>query len=183
MLSSREILFHKQIGNIVIEPFDEELLNTNSYDVRLGEWCCRQQKHGVSFPRIRYNSQDGRKLMWEEPRKTKDELFIRAGETLLTHTEEIIGGRNIITTEMHAKSTTGRYGLSVCKCAGLGDVGFISRWTMEITNHSNFSILIPIREPIAQIIFHLVEEPLKQYSGRYGQGEWTPEDMLPKVKS
>lgn len=183
MLSSRDIVFHLQVGNIVIEPFEEKLLNTNSYDVRLGKYFSRQRLYPLGAPVIRYNTEDGQDKMWDTPRDSGDfPIRIKAGETILCHTEEIIGGRNIITTEMHAKSTTGRYGLSVCKCAGLGDVGFISRWTMEMTNHSNFPILIMPGEPIAQIIFHEVTEPLTQYAGRYGQGEWSPFDMLPKRK-
>ena len=88
-----------------------------------------------------------------------------------------------MTSEMRAKSTTGRYSLSVCKCAGLGDVGYVSRWTMEITNHSDYHpVVIDIGEPIAQILFHEVEGVIEHYNGRYGQGEWSPEDMLPKGK-
>ena len=188
MLNSREIIFQKNIGNIVIEPFDPDLLNSNSYDVRLGSWICRQQKTSwngdvpESRPIIRYNTEDGQDKMWSAPVEHAEIVLIKPGETLLAHTIEIIGGQNIITTEMRAKSTTGRYGLSVCKCAGLGDIGFISRWTMEITNHSYFGISIKVGEPIAQILFHETGEPLVQYAGRYGQGEWTPEDMLPKRK-
>lgn len=182
MLSNIEILDNIKSGNIIIEPFESKLLNTNSYDVRLGEWYCLQQNNHPDKA-IRYNTEDGQKFMWNQPIKAKSGIIaVDSGETILAHTEEIIGGRNIITTEMRAKSTTGRYGLSVCKCAGLGDVGFISRWTMEITNHSNFCIWIPVGEPIAQIIFHKVEPPASEYKGRYGQGSWTPNDMLPKVK-
>src|SRR5574337_777360 len=176
-------MFHLGLGNIVIDPFDPKLLNANSYDVRLGSWYSRQVEYFDSLrPIIRYNSSDGQDRMWQQPVRGENFISINPGETILCHTEEVIGGQNIITTEMRAKSTTGRYGLSVCKCAGLGDIGFISRWTMEMTNHSNFKIIIPIGEPIAQIIFHLTTEPLSQYKGRYGQGVWTPEDMLPKKK-
>jgi len=183
LLSSKEIVLQIALGNIVITPFQDKLLNANSYDVRLGEFVCRQQEFAIFQQIIRYNSDDGQDKMWKEPERLESgQLLIRAGETVLAHTEEVIGGRNVITTEMRAKSTTGRYGLSVCKCAGLGDIGFVSRWTMEITNHSNFHIAIKVGEPIAQIIFHHTEEPLESYSGRYGQGEWTPSDMLPKRK-
>jgi len=191
MLNTEKIMFYKNIGFIVIEPFNEAQLNTNSYDVRLGEWICRQnisepidgwQTHKV----IKYNSKSGTKEMWQEPIKQNNSIRILPGETILAHTQEVIGGRETITTEMRAKSTTARYGLSVCKCAGLGDIGFISKWTMEMTNHSNFILDIPIGEPIAQILFHEVGQVKSDYGklgGRYGQGNlWTPEDMLPKGK-
>lgn len=180
MLSSKDILFHVNIGNIIIEPYDEKLLNSNSYDVCLGNWYVQQRR--MIDKVVEYNSDDGQNIMWEEPKYAPSHIVVCVGETILAHTNEVIGGKNIITTEMRAKSTTGRYCLSVCKCAGLGDVGFISHWTMEISNHSNFDVKIKVGEPIAQILFHELNEPIKQYAGRYGQGEWSPRDMLPKKK-
>jgi dCTP deaminase len=176
-------MFHLRAGNIQISPFDERLMNSNSYDVRLGEWAIRQKGHSLIPPVVRYNTNDGQEIMWANPTKIGPHgLYLDPGETVLCHTEEFIGGQAIITSEMKAKSTTGRYCLSVCKCAGLGDVGYISRWTMEMTNHSGFIVCIQPGEPIAQIVFHLVSEVEEQYHGRYGQGEWKPEDMLPKKK-
>lgn len=179
MLSNIRIKQNLLSGNIVIDPFKEEQLQTNSYDVCLGEWTVRQKISNL----IEYNSKSGAQLMWNEPVFHENGLIIiYPKETLLAHTKEVIGGRNTITTEMRAKSTTARYGLSVCKCAGLGDVGFISKWTMEITNHTKHTILIKVGEPIAQILFHEIGEVNMQYKGRYGQGEWTPMDMIPKGK-
>ena len=36
LLSDKRIVEEMETGNIVIEPFDERQLGTNSYDVRLG---------------------------------------------------------------------------------------------------------------------------------------------------
>jgi len=44
--------------------------------------------------------------------------------------------------------------MSVCKCAGVGDVGYIARWTMEITNHSHATIELPVGLRVAQILFY-----------------------------
>jgi len=100
----------------------------------------------------------------------------------LAHTQEIIGGRNNIASKMNARSSLGRLGLSVCKCAGFGDVGFINKWTMEITNHSQrASIILPVGMRIAQISFFRTGKVLSEYKGKYGQGKWTPEDMIPKL--
>ena len=38
LLSDKRIMEELQRGNIVIEPFDQRQLGTNSYDCRLGEW-------------------------------------------------------------------------------------------------------------------------------------------------
>jgi dCTP deaminase len=187
MLSDDAIVQEMAAGAVVIEPFDWELLNTNSYDVRIGNWSVRQKTRSHSS-RIVFNTAAAAERMWEKPVYSAEEILVLSGETILCHTEEVIGGKDYITTEMRAKSTTARFGLSVCKCAGLGDVGFISRWTMEVTNHSDFDIVIPVGEPIAQILFHRMDGAVARPYGsgrgsRYGQGEWTPEDMLPKGKN
>ncbi len=81
-------------------------------------------------------------------------IWISPGETMLCHTNEFIGGRNCITTEMKAKSSIGRCFLSICKCAGWGDIGYVNRWTMEITNHSHGKIIpLVVGRPIGQMIF------------------------------
>lgn len=191
MLSDREIIFQQYTGNIRIEPFEERLLNANSYDVRLGPYYYRQQKPLLPVQLLEpiiYNSDDGQERMWEAEYREADNglIVIMPQETILAHTMEFIGGMNIISSEMRAKSTTGRYTLSVCKCAGLGDVGFTSRWTMEISNHGWWPVAVRVGEPVAQIIFHNVGPIDKAYgerAPRYGVGEWNPKDMLPKKKT
>ncbi|HRY56962.1 MAG TPA: hypothetical protein P5014_02235, partial [Patescibacteria group bacterium] len=90
-------------------------------------------------------------------------ILIAPNETILAHTIEFIGGRNgvgdlsAVTSEMRARSSIGRIGIAVCKCAGWGDIGYINRWTMEITNFSSSVIPLPVGLRIAQIIFHSTE--------------------------
>lgn len=87
-----------------------------------------------------------------------DELIlIYPGETILAHTKEFIGGRNTITTMMKTRSSFGRNFINVCKCAGWGDVGYVNRWTMEITNTSKNNIIpLVVGRRIAQIVFFQV---------------------------
>lgn len=126
-------------------------------------------------------------------------VLIAPNEMILAHTIEFIGGRNgtdklpAVTTEMRARSSIGRIGISVCKCAGWGDIGYVNRWTMEITNFSNSVIALPVGLRIAQIIFHetMAVADIDQYQkqGKYQKDtdiaalkkKWKPEDMLPKL--
>eukprot|EP00026_Physarum_polycephalum_P013937 Phypoly_transcript_14398.p2 GENE.Phypoly_transcript_14398~~Phypoly_transcript_14398.p2 ORF type:complete len:104 (+),score=8.59 Phypoly_transcript_14398:561-872(+) len=94
---------------------------------------------------------------------------------------------------MKARSSMGRNFIEVCKCAGWGDVGYVNRWTMEITNNSrHYSIPLVVGRRIAQLVFFDSEGILdKSYekSGKYQttddletlQKNWTPYDMLPKM--
>ena len=178
MLSDSEILEELEKGNIIIKPFRKEQLNPNSYDVRLGEYYAVEN---VLDHYIMPFDENSVRNHWKI-KKANKEIEIHPGETILAHTQEIIGGRRNIASKMNARSSLGRLGLSVCKCAGFGDVGFINKWTMEITNHSQHaSIYLLVGMRIAQISFFRTGRVLKEYKGKYGQGEWTPEDMIPKL--
>jgi dCTP deaminase len=123
-------------------------------------------------------------------------IVMRPHETILAHTVEFIGIQPPGTSEMRARSTWGRNGLGVCKCAGAGDPGYINRWTFELTNFNNVPLIIPIGERIAQVIFHATGEvddgqygaETGRYRSNYQIGKtlyelktrWTPYDMLPR---
>jgi dCTP deaminase len=180
MLSDKRIIEEMRNGNIVIDPFDERQLGTNSYDCRLGEWYFAQDIEGQE---LRLFSEDMR-TSWGEPRKAvKGEIPVYPGTTILAHTMEIVGGQNGFVARMYARSTVARSCLSVCRCSGLADVGYIAVFTMEICNHSHNTIWIPVGGRIPQICFYETGETLKSYSGNYGQEKvWSPNNMLPSAK-
>ena len=180
LLSDLRIMQELELGNVVISPFDQRQLGTNSYDCRLGEWYFQPD---ANVEVVDFTDEAQARAFWGEPRRAVDnEILVRPGTTILAHTIEVVGARNGITTSMHARSSIGRASLSVCKCAGVGDVGYISRWTMEISNHSRSTVLLPVGLRICQIKFEEVGATLREYHGKYGQNHsWTPSDMLPKL--
>ena len=213
-LSDKSILAARKEGSIVIEPFTRENLATSSYDVTLGEWFFVEQ-HPKHFENV-FNIYSKTHLdrVWgteaQRARKAKDlfkkydfewegidpddkVILMAPGETILGHTNEFIGGRDHVTTMMKARSSMGRSFISVCKCAGWGDVGYVNRWTMEIQNTSNrYYIPLVVGRRIAQIIF-FETGPIegKDYAdgGKYQVGKtlpelkknWKPEMMLPRL--
>lgn len=217
VLSKPEILKHLKVGNIVIDPFNKDNVANSSYDVRLGKYFFRQDpiKHSqVLNPfyekslRRMYDGVEDATPVFEIRSglnpfyglKSNDKVILIApGETILAHTIEFIGGKNgakdlpAVTTEMRARSSIGRIGIAVCKCAGWGDIGYVNRWTMEITNFSNVIIPLPVGVRIAQIIFHETTPvpEIDKYAkkGKYQTSDdiktlkknWKPEDMLPKL--
>lgn len=59
---------------------------------------------------------------------------------------------------MKARSSLGRNFIEICKCAGWGDVGYVNRWTMEITNNSRYyTIPLVVGRRVAQIVFFETE--------------------------
>lgn len=116
-------------------------------------------------------------------------IILQPRETILAHTNEFIGGRGNVTTMMKARSSIGRNFIEICKCAGWGDVGYINRWTMEITNNSDYYIPLVVGMRIAQIVFMYTGEVETPYQSKYQttddleqlKKDWQPSDMLPKI--
>ena len=216
VLSDTAILRHMKLGNIVIEPFNPLNLGTCSYDLSLGEYFWREQdpKGGVptynpwsekDVSRVwgsKFEQAESAKLWMKENGPLENInpadkiIWIRPGETILAHTNEFIGGRGgVVTTMMKARSSFGRNFLEACKCAGWGDVGYVNRWTMEITNNSRYyQIPMVVGRRVAQMVFFEVEpiRDLKQdyvSSGKYQvtdklsemKKNWDPSSMLPKM--
>ena len=213
-LSDKKILQYLKSKKVIIDPFIKENINTSSVDVTLGEYYFREQSLDVGKAIYSPWSETDVRAVWGKPMEAekagiyakrngfdlpdgikKDDrvIWIRPGETILGHTNEFIGGAKEITTMMKARSTLGRNFIEVCKCAGWGDVGYINRWTMEITNNSRHYIIpLVVGRRIAQIVFFEVGEILSDdyaKSGKYQSSQdlvklkrdWTPESMLPKM--
>jgi dCTP deaminase len=213
LLTRDKAIEHWKAGNIVIYPYN--LLNhqTTSYDARLGKWYFREQRFRGSRAVLNPFSKADVEKYWGEAQQAvraaewmeengklekihPDDLIIviGPGETILAHTFEFIGGRNCVSTEMRARSSIGRVGTTVCKCAGWGDLGYVNRWTMEMTNHlTELSIVLPVGMRIAQMIFYQVD-PIEGLTyategGKYQSTDdvkemirsWKPEDMIPKL--
>lgn len=122
-------------------------------------------------------------------------LILRPHERILAHTHEFAGTQPPGTTEMRARSSWGRNGIDVCSgSSGWGDPGFINRWTMEITNLNDESVVLPWGERICQLIFHEMTESRESYgtetlyeskyqatsSVREAIETWEPKLMLPR---
>lgn len=225
LLSKPAILREMQLGNIVIDPFDERSLGPNSYDVTLGQFFWREHDptygNESGLPKVYGTEQfynpfdaDHVKALWKKDQAQpagdmlqlqfrkglvkgirEDDLIIiiKPGERILAHTREFIGGRGkSITTKMFARSSVGRNSITVCGDAGLGDVGYFSRWTLELSSMSRFhSMPLVVGRRIAQLVFFEVE-PVEESYDRYGKYQssddleelkknWRPELMLPRM--
>lgn len=215
LLSQGQILRHLKAGTIVIDPFDARKLKTTSYDVTLGPWFWREQAPAGRATVHNVYDRESTAAVWSGPheaeaveaieaglRKSFENIprgakivLIGPGETILGHTKEFIGGRDICVAKMYARSSLGRNFVEVCKDAGWGDIGYFNRWTMEITNNSRyFSIPLVVGRRIAQMVFYEVA-PLERKNDYVGEGgkyqksqdieelkrSWAPEMMLPKM--
>lgn len=203
MLSDKQIIHYRQQGKILISNFTPKQLGSNSYDVRLGPyyWLPDPTSEKVGAILDPYDENDVRQY-WTElvdarvtsKSYTLNKVVIPPMTTILGHTIERIGGVSEITTSMRTRSSVGRISVSGVKCAGVGDVGYTAHWTMEITNHTNRTVVLPVGMRITQVEFYFVGETLKKYDGKYGKTKlyqhivedselagFDPYDMLPKL--
>ena len=219
LMSRPRILEEYGAGNIVIEPFVADNVGTNQYDVTLGPYYYRANGVLKNAPEVAgiplynpYSESDVRslwrqykaehlvnvkeKLQWSQDLEniSPDDrvIIIMPGETILGHTLEYIGGAcNNVTTIMKARSTSGRNMITVCRDAGQGDVGYFTRWTMEISNNSrSHAYPLVVGRRIAQLVFFETDpvDDLYTKQGKYQtdddleviKANWSPEDMLPK---
>lgn len=215
LLSRDQILKHMDRGTVVIKPFDDRNLKTTSYDVTLGNWYWRERAPGGNSNVHNIYDHASTKFVWEGPLEAErvEDVEKRIGrklenikrgssiillgpqETILAHTNEFIGGREICVAKMYARSSLGRNFIEVCKDAGWGDVGYFNRWTMEVTNNSqNFSIPLVVGRRIAQMVFYEVAPSgsgldYAKEGGKYQVSDkveelektWNPQMMIPQM--
>lgn len=125
-----------------------------------------------------------------------DEIVIPLAprERILAHSHEFIGIHPPGTTELRARSSTGRNGITVAKCAGWGDPGYINRWTWEVENAQDAWVFLKVGMRVGQVVFHETGEVDGSYAkltGNYQSGvkidevkaAWRPEMLLPRAKS
>lgn len=141
ILTDQKILESLERGFIKIQPYRQECLGTNSYDVHLGKTL------GV----YRDEALDAKK-------HNEIDTFDIPAEGFLLTPERFYLGVTEEYTESHrhvpfleGKSSVGRLGIDIHATAGKGDVGFCNYWTLEI------SVKQPVRVyagmPIGQLIY------------------------------
>jgi dCTP deaminase len=165
VLSDRSIRQEIDDGRIVIEPFDERLIQPSSVDVR-ADGSFRV------FHNARYTHIDVRQPMeglTELVHKDGDEPFIlHPGEFVLGQTLERVSLPDDLVARLEGKSSLGRLGLLIHSTAGFVDPGFSGNITLELSNVANLPITIYHGMPIGQISFMRMDQPVEH---PYGSGE------------
>lgn len=162
-------------GNIVIEPFCAENLQSSSYDLTLGEYYFVRVHIEPGIINV-YDPEIVKKIwgevkqavlakdlkekrfalgnLWKEIKDEDKVILVPPKGVLLIHSHEFAGARNGYTTMVRAKSTLERLGITTAISAGFGDVGFINRWTFLLRNeHDNSEVILKVGMPFAQIVF------------------------------
>lgn len=122
ILSGLKIVDEIRKKNINIEPFDEELLNPNSYNYRLGNELF-EITDNVIDPKKKTN--------YKTIKLTAAGYVLKPHHLYLASTLEKIGSSKYV-TQLIGRSSVGRMGLFLQVTAPLGHVGCNHCWTLEL---------------------------------------------------
>lgn len=149
-------------GRIVIEPWDETMVQPASVDLRLGNSFRVFHNHRVSAIDLKNPPQDLTEPVTIEP----DEPFvIHPGEFCLGRTEEWVELPADIVARIEGKSSLGRLGLIVHATAGFCDPGWKGTLTLELNNLTRVPIKLWAGLPIAQLSFMTLDQAAERPYG------------------
>jgi dCTP deaminase len=164
VLSDRTIRRLLEEGRIGIEPYEEELLQPSSVDVRVDRLFRVFRNYGYPFIDVKREMEDLTELVEIVP----DEPFIlHPGEFVLGSTLERITLPDDLVARLEGKSSLGRLGLLIHSTAGFIDPGWDGHVTLELSNVANLPITIYYGMKIGQLSFVQLSEPAEY---PYGTG-------------
>ena len=185
ILTRPGILSAISLGHIVVDPYNPELVNTNSVDVRVGQWLYRMRTARYEGEYMLPGSDPSEMYLGPSPKLPPGSTFsMQPGDKFLILTYEKIGSTRMYVPVFAGKSTSARHWLITHQAGGFGDVGYHSHWTMEIENGSNFVQYLTVGERIGQIAFYKCWPEIEGgYDGAYQDDKREPwELMLPKPR-
>ena len=166
VLSDKTIKKRIKTGEISIEPFSGEFLQSASYDLHLGD-------EVMIFDKEKYGLIDVKKPTDTLMKRIKIEdegYIIHPGDFLLANVQEITGVDSRHVGRLEGKSSLGRLGLVIHVTAGFLDAGNKLRMTLEMVNLAGLPIRIYKGMKIAQMAFEELDQPCERPYGSKGLG-------------
>ena len=159
ILSDRTIREDLAAGRIVLEPFDETLVQPSSVDVRLDRYFRVFLNHTMAVIDVKQNLEELTRLV-EIPESDPDRAFIlHPGEFVLGSTLERVALPDDAVARIEGKSSLGRLGLLIHSTAGFIDPGFDGHITLELSNVASLPITLYPGMKIGQISFLKMTTP------------------------
>jgi len=169
MILSGQQIRAKMVSDVVIEPFEENNLNPNSYNLTLHDELLAYEEVVLDMRKA------NRVRRIEIP---SDGLVLGPNQLYLGRTVERTVTHNLVPM-IEGRSSVGRLGLFVHVTAGFGDVGFAGYWTLEMFAVQPVRIYSGI--PICQIFYHEICGDITEYaSDKYQNNRDIQPSMLYK---
>jgi dCTP deaminase len=176
LLSDRDIRAEVQADRLRLQPWDPELVQPSSIDVRLDRYF--RVFNNSQYTHIDPAAQQDELTSLVEP--AGDEPFVlHPGEFVLGSTLEVVTLPDDLASRLEGKSSLGRLGLITHATAGFIDPGFSGHITLELSNVANLPITLWPGMKIGQLCVFRLSSPAEHPYGseRYGsryQGQRGP---------
>jgi dCTP deaminase len=176
LLSDRDITAEIDAGRIALQPYDPEMIQPSSIDVRLDRFfrVFDNHKYAVIDP-----AEDQPELTRLVELDASREFVLHPGEFVLGSTYERVTLPDDVAARLEGKSSLGRLGLLTHSTAGFIDPGFTGHVTLELSNVATLPIKLWPGMKIGQMCFFRLSSPAAKpygsadYSSRY-QGQRGP---------
>ena len=146
--------------DIRIDPYNDDQLNPNSYNLRLHDELLIYEEIVLDM---------------QKPNRFRritippDGLVLQPNQMYLGRTIEYTETRNLVPM-LEGRSSIGRLGMFVHVTAGFGDVGFCGYWTLEMIAIQPIRIYPAVQ--VCQIFYHTVQGEITEYhSGKYQRNQ------------
>ena len=176
LLSDRDIKSEIDKGRVVLEPYDLNMIQPSSVDVRLDRLFRTFENHKYAHIDPAENQPE---LTREVAVEGQDPFILHPGEFVLGSTYEVISLPDDIAGRLEGKSSLGRLGLLTHSTAGFIDPGFSGHVTLELSNVATLPIMLWPGMKIGQLCLFRLESPAEHpygsavYGSRY-QGQRGP---------
>ncbi|MCW4459084.1 dCTP deaminase [Microbacterium sp. MPKO10] len=176
LLSDRDIKAELAASRIGLDPYDIDMVQPSSVDVRLDRFYRLFDNHKYPYIDPSQDQPELTRLIEVEP----DESFIlHPGEFVLGSTYERVSLPDDVAARLEGKSSLGRLGLLTHSTAGFIDPGFSGHVTLELSNVATLPIKLWPGMKIGQLCFFRLTSPTErpygsaEYGSRY-QGQRGP---------
>jgi len=176
LLSDKDIRAEIAAGRVVLDPWDPQMVQPSSIDVRLDRYFRVFENH--SYPHID-PAQDQADLTREIVSRGDEPFILHPGEFVLGSTLEVVTLPDDLAARVEGKSSLGRLGLLTHATAGFVDPGFSGHVTLELANVATLPIKLYPGMKIGQLCFFRLSSPAEhpygsaKYGSRY-QGQRGP---------
>src|SRR5438270_3421974 len=156
LLSDRDIRAAVDAGRLVLEPWDPELIQPSSIDVRIDRYF--RVFNNSQYTHIDPAQQQDDLTTLVEP-KGDEPFVLHPGEFVLGSTLEVVTLPDDVASRLEGKSSLGRLGLLTHSTAGFIDPGFSGHVTLELGNVATLPIKLWPGMKIGQLAFFQPTSP------------------------
>ncbi len=170
LLSDRDIRAELTAGRVVLEPYEDAMVQPSSVDVRIDRWfrLFDNHKYAVIDP-----AEEQAELTHLVEVEADEPFILHPGEFVLASTYEVVTLPDDIAARLEGKSSLGRLGLLTHSTAGFIDPGFSGHVTLELSNVATLPIKLWPGMKIGQLCFFRLSSPAEHpygdtvYGSRY----------------